>query len=327
MSSDASVSSGRSPLMRIEQLSVEFPTARGALRAVDGASLELFSGETLALVGESGCGKSTLARALVGLLPAQAGVIQFENVAIDSHSRRKLRALRRDVQLIFQDPHASLNPRLTISALLEEPLILHERAPRNALDAKVCSLLEAVGLDPALRTRYPHEFSGGQRQRISIARALAVEPRVLLCDEVTSALDVSVQAQILELLRSLQSKLRLAYLFITHDLGVVRSIAHRVAVMYLGQIVELRETEAFFQDPRHPYSKGLLASIPRLRAGEREPSELIGGEVPSPVRPPPGCRFHTRCPKRFDRCPREAPSLYPVSLGLSRCFLDEPQSD
>jgi oligopeptide/dipeptide ABC transporter ATP-binding protein len=227
------------------------------------------------------------------------------------------------VQLIFQDPHASLNPRLTISALLEEPLILHDRVPKRQVDEKVCSLLSSVGLDPALRTRYPHEFSGGQRQRISVARALAVEPRVLLCDEVTSALDVSVQAQILELLRSLQEKLGLAYLFITHDLGVVRSIAHRVAVMYLGQIVELRETESFFEAPCHPYSQGLLGSIPRLRAGQRERFELISGEVPSPTRPPSGCRFHTRCPKRFDRCPREEPALYPVSLGQSRCFLQE----
>lgn len=322
------------PLLEVRDLSVQFPTPAGPLRAVDGVSFVLRRGETLALVGESGCGKSTLARALVGLTKATAGSIRFLGSELTGLSRRELRPVRKQLQLVFQDPYASLNPRLTVGSILEEPLLLHARATRSDVDQKVCELLGQVGLDAAGRSRYPHEFSGGQRQRISVARALAVDPKVLLCDEVTSALDVSIQAQILQLLRSLQGRFGLSYLFITHDLGVVRSIAHRVAVMYLGQIVEMRETEAFFREPRHPYSQGLLASVPRLvaRAPSFEDREarpsferlLIAGEVPSPVHPPSGCRFHTRCPKCFERCPRETPALYAVPQGSSRCFLDDP---
>lgn len=312
----------REPLLSAHAVSVHFPSPAGPIRAVDGVDLELFAGETLAVVGESGCGKSTLARALIGLLPS-SGTIRFGKYEVSGRSRAALRPVRREMQLVFQDPYASLNPRLTISSILEEPLILHERASRGNADQKVSELLESVGLDPALRRRYPHEFSGGQRQRISIARALAVEPRLLLCDEVTSALDVSVQAQILELLKSLQRRLGLSYLFITHDLGVVRYIADRVMVMYVGQTVELRDTESLFEHPEHPYTRALLGSVPELRAsGKRQ--RPIGGEVPSPARPPSGCRFHTRCPEVFERCPREMPALYPVAAGQSRCFLNDP---
>jgi peptide/nickel transport system ATP-binding protein len=321
------------PLLEVSDLRVHFQTEGTTVRAVDGVDFELARGETLALVGESGCGKSTLARALVGLNPVTSGVAKLRGQPITGLSRSQLRPYRRELQLDFQDPYASLNPRFTIAETRAEPLLLHGRATSQNVDAKVCELLGQVGLDAELGTRYPHEFSGGQRQRISIARALAVEPSLLLCDEVTSALDVSIQAQILELLRSVQQRLGLTYLFITHDLGVVRHIAHRVAVMYVGQIVELRDTESLFESPAHPYTKALLASIPRVEGApaDRKP---LRGEVPSPARPPSGCRFHPRCPVAFERCPREMPQLYPVPQaaaqnlqpvpqGKSRCFLNE----
>ncbi len=310
------------PLLTVEDLRVHFRVEGATLRAVDGVDFQLFPGETLALVGESGCGKSTLAKALVGLNPITSGVAKLRGEALTGISRAALRRYRSELQLVFQDPYASLNPRFTIAETLGEPLLLHGKATRGNVDAKVCELLSQVGLDVELRLRYPHEFSGGQRQRISIARALAVEPKLLLCDEVTSALDVSIQAQILDLLKSVQRKLGLAYLFITHDLGVVRYIAHRVAVMYVGQIVELRDTESLFESPAHPYTKALLASIPRV-AGGPETRKPLSGEVPSPARPPSGCRFHPRCPEAFERCPTQVPSLYPVPHGKSRCFLNE----
>lgn len=310
------------PLLTVNDLRVHFNVDGNTLRAVDGVDFELFPGETLALVGESGCGKSTLAKALVGLNPITSGVAKLHGEPITGISRQAMRRYRSKLQLIFQDPYASLNPRFTIAETLGEPLLLHGKATRGNVDQKVCELLGQVGLDTELRLRYPHEFSGGQRQRISIARALAVEPQLLLCDEVTSALDVSIQAQILDLLRSVQQKLGLTYLFITHDLGVVRYIAHRVAVMYVGQIVELRDTESLFESPAHPYTKALLASIPRV-AGAGEKRKPLAGEVPSPARPPSGCRFHPRCPEAFERCPQETPDLYPVPLGKSRCFLNE----
>lgn len=309
------------PLLEVTDLRVHFDTGGGLLKAVDGVNFQLFAGETLALVGESGCGKSTLAKALVGLNPITSGSAKLLGEPLTGISRQALRKRRGELQLIFQDPHASLNPRFTVAETLGEPLLLHGKASRQDVDAKVCELLTQVGLDVELRFRYSHEFSGGQRQRISIARALAVEPRLLLCDEVTSALDVSIQAQILDLLRSVQRRLGLTYLFITHDLGVVRYIAHRVAVMYVGQIVELRDTESLFESPAHPYTRALLASIPRMGAHpDRRP---LAGEVPSPARPPSGCRFHPRCPQVFERCPREVPDLYPVPHGKSRCFLNE----
>jgi len=310
------------PLLKITDLRVHFASEGNIIRAVDGVDLELRAGETLALVGESGCGKSTLARALVGLNPITSGAAELNGRTITGLTRAAARPFRRELQLVFQDPYASLNPRFTIAQTLAEPLLLHDKASRRNVDDKVCELLAQVGLDPELRARYPHEFSGGQRQRISIARALAVEPSLLLCDEVTSALDVSIQAQILDLLRSVQQKRGLSYLFITHDLGVVRYIAHRVAVMYVGQIVELRDTESLFEAPAHPYTKALLASIPRVSSKPRA-REPLRGEVPSPAHPPSGCRFHPRCSFAFERCPKEYPDLYPVSGGSSRCFLNQ----
>jgi oligopeptide transport system ATP-binding protein len=309
------------PLLKVRDLRVHFATEGTLVRAVDGVDFELRAGETLALVGESGCGKSTLARALVGLNPVTSGGAELRGKTITGLSRSALRPFRRELQLVFQDPYASLNPRFTIAETLAEPLLLHGKATRRDVDAKVCELLAQVGLDTELRARYPHEFSGGQRQRISIARALAVEPSLLLCDEVTSALDVSIQAQILDLLRSVQQKLGLSYLFITHDLGVVRYIAHRVAVMYVGQIVELRDTESLFESPAHPYTQALLSSIPRVSKehGKRQP---LAGEVPSAAHPPSGCRFHPRCSQAFEPCPKQMPELYPVPSGMSRCFLN-----
>ncbi|HEY5376643.1 MAG TPA: ABC transporter ATP-binding protein [Polyangiaceae bacterium] len=310
------------PLLKVHDLRVHFATEGTLVRAVDGVDFELGAGETLALVGESGCGKSSLARALVGLNPITSGGAELNGQAITGLSRGALRPFRREMQLVFQDPYASLNPRFTIAETLAEPLLLHAKATRRDVDAKVCELLAQVGLDTELRARYPHEFSGGQRQRISIARALAVEPKLLLCDEVTSALDVSIQAQILDLLRSVQQKLGLSYLFITHDLGVVRYIAHRVAVMYVGQIVELRDTESLFESPAHPYTQALLSSIPRV-SKEHAKRPALAGEVPSPAHPPSGCRFHPRCSKAFERCPKQLPELYPVPNGVSRCFLNQ----
>jgi oligopeptide/dipeptide ABC transporter ATP-binding protein len=313
---------GATPLLRVRDLRVHFESDGSVVRAVDGVDLELRAGETLALVGESGCGKSTLARALVGLNPITSGSAELNGRTITGLTRAAARSFRRELQLVFQDPYASLNPRFTIAQTLAEPLLLHGKANRGNVDGKLCELLNQVGLDPELRARYPHEFSGGQRQRISIARALAVEPSLLLCDEVTSALDVSIQAQILDLLRSVQQKLGLSYLFITHDLGVVRYIADRVAVMYVGQIVELRDTESLFESPAHPYTKALLASIPRV-SQSLQVRRPLSGEVPSPARPPSGCRFHPRCPLAFERCPKEHPELYAVSGGSSRCFLNQ----
>ena len=250
------------PLLKVRDLRVHFATEGTLVRAVDGVDFELRAGETLALVGESGCGKSTLARALVGLNPITSGSAELRGEAITGLSRSALRPFRRELQLVFQDPYASLNPRFTIAETLAEPLLLHGKATRRDVDGKVCELLAQVGLDTELRARYPHEFSGGQRQRISIARALAVEPSLLLCDEVTSALDVSIQAQILDLLRSVQQKLGLSYLFITHDLAVVRQVAERVYVLCQGEVVEQGATGDVLDNPQHPYTRKLVDSIP-----------------------------------------------------------------
>jgi oligopeptide/dipeptide ABC transporter ATP-binding protein len=317
---------GGNSLLRVENLEVHYPADPQPIRAVDGVSLTLAKGETLALVGESGCGKSTLARAILGLETPRGGSVHFAGERVPPFPAPARRALAKRLQMVFQDPDASLNPRLTIHAAVSEGLELHDRSDRRSHPAKVDALLEQVGLDPTLGSRYPHELSGGQKQRVSIARALAVGPELLVCDEAVSALDVSIQAQILSLLLDLKSRLGLSYLFITHDLRVVRQIADRVAVMYLGQIVELADAEALFNEPRHPYTRVLLEAVPAVDATRGERTRVTG-DVPSPARPPSGCRFHPRCPLVMERCSADAPRLYEIGSRAARCFLVEPNSD
>ncbi len=312
------------PLVGVSALRLHYPSPAGPIRAVDGVDLEIFPGETLSLVGESGCGKSTLARAVVGLERPTAGRVTFAGAPLEAFPAPSRRALAKRIQMVFQDPDASLNPRATVERAVSEPLEIHERLTRAERERRVLELLERVGIDGALRHRYPHELSGGQRQRVCIARALAVRPELLVCDEAVSALDVSVQAQILNLLADLKQSYSLAYLFITHDLRVVRHVSDRVAVMYLGQIVELARTEELFERPKHPYTEALLASVPTVGGGA--PKAQIRGEVPSPARPPSGCRFQTRCPKVMDRCRQALPPLYELGTRKSRCVLVENEA-
>ena len=326
------MSDATEPLLRVEGLRTWFAVRAGVLqrpvawvRAVDDVSFAIERGRTLALVGESGCGKTTVGRSLLRLVEPQAGRVLFEGADLLQLDADALHPYRRAMQIVFQDPLGSLDPRMRVrDAVAEGMQSFGIGASEAERTQRVAALFERVQLDPAGIWRYPHEFSGGQRQRICIARALAVGPRLLVCDEATSALDDSIQAQILNLLRDLQDELGLAYLFITHDLGVVRHLADRVAVMYLGQIVEEGETERIFRDPRHPYTRGLLAAVPSVDPARRGVRARVRGDVPSPARPPPGCRFHPRCPEVFERCPREDPPLYPVEGGVSRCFLCDP---
>jgi len=320
------------PLLRVEGLTKHFPVRRGLLvrrqvgtvRAVDGVTFTLDRSETLALVGESGCGKSTSARMVLRLIDPTAGSVHFEGQDITALDGEAMRRLRQRMQIVFQDPFSSLNPRMTVGDILEEPLRVHHMGDAASRAARVAELLSLVGLADWHARRYPHEFSGGQRQRIGIARALAVEPALVVCDEPVSALDVSIQAQVVNLLKDLQARLGLAYLFIAHDLAVVKHMADRVAVMYLGQIVEIAGKDALFATPRHPYTRTLLAAIPRPdphRHGERQ---LPGGDVPSPMNPPEGCRFHTRCPFAVERCGHEAPALRELAPGhAAACHLAE----
>jgi len=321
-----------SELLRAEQLVKHYPLRAGllarqsgAVRAVDGVSFEVGRGETLGLVGESGCGKTTVARLVLRLEPPSAGRVWFGGVDLGTLPPRELRAKRRELQIVFQDPMSSLNPRMTVGETLREPLAVHGLARGAALDAKVDELLEQVGLPPSWRERYPHEFSGGQRQRIGVARAIALGPKLVVCDEAVSALDVSVQAQVLNLLLELRERLGLAYLFISHDLSVVRHVSDRVAVMYLGQIVEQAPSAALFEAPAHPYTQALLSAIPVPDPRRRRERIVLSGDVPSPAKPPPGCRFHTRCPAVMPRCSREEPPAYRVGEGhVVRCFLADP---
>jgi peptide/nickel transport system ATP-binding protein len=320
------------PLLVVENLRTWFPIKKGIMkkivghvRAVDGVSLTVSRGNTVALVGESGSGKSTVARSILGIETPREGRILFEGTDLLALSPRDRFPYRKKLQIVFQDPTTSLDPRMRVRDIVAEGM---QSFGIGAGDAerteRVAGLLERVRLDPALMQRYPHEFSGGQRQRIGVARALAVEPDLVILDEAVSALDVSIQAQLLNLLADLQRDLGLSYLFITHDLSIVRYLADRVSVMYLGQIVEEASTADLFDRPCHPYTKGLLAAVPSVQTERRLTEVKVLGDVPSPARPPAGCRFHTRCPEAFDRCPREAPDLYPTPTGVSRCFLSDP---
>jgi len=317
------------PLLQVEGLRTWFPIRKGLfrrtvghVRAVDGVDLAIEEGRSLALVGESGCGKTTVGRSILCLERALEGRVWFGGVDLLRLPPQELRPYRSDLQIVFQDPMASLNPRMRVRDVIAEGM--HSfgiGASEPERTDRVAALLERVQLDPRQMWRYPHEFSGGQRQRLCIARALAVEPRLVICDEAVSALDVSIQAQILNLLSELQEDLGLTYLFITHDLSVVRYLADEVAVMYLGQIVEQGGTERIFEDPQHPYTRGLLAAVPSVDPQRRSAAAKVLGDVPSPADPPAGCRFHTRCPEAFDRCSQEAPEFFAVEGGRSRCFL------
>ena len=308
-------------LLEVRGLAKHFPVrrgvlgrVRGAVRAVDGVDFDVARGETLGVVGESGCGKSTLGRLVLRLIEASAGQVRFDGIDLGTLDAAALRARRRAMQIIFQDPYSSLNPRMTVGQTLAEPLALHGlHAGRER--ARVAELLRIVGLAPEHARRFPHEFSGGQRQRIGIARALAVEPKLIVCDEAVSALDVSVQAQVVNLLQDLQQRYRMAYIFIAHDLAVVRHIAHRVAVMYLGRIVEMAETRTLFAAPRHPYTQALLAAIPLPEPGQERSGAVVAGDVPSPMAPPSGCHFHTRCPHARALCSQVVPPLLEADAG------------
>ena len=313
------------PLLKIKDLVKRFPVKGGVfggvvdhVHAVDGVSFEIAPGETLGLVGESGCGKSTTGRCILRLIEPTSGEIWFEGRDVTALEGDALRRLTRDMQIIFQDPYASLNPRMTVGAIIGEALIIHglAKAGSKEFDERVVQLLETVGLHPDHRRRYPHEFSGGQRQRIGIARALAVSPRLIVCDEPVSALDVSIQAQVINLLEDLQQQFSLTYLFIAHDLSVVEHISNRVAVMYLGRIVEVATSRDLYTAPKHPYTEALLSAVPIPDPTVARKRIVLEGDVPSPIRPPSGCHFHTRCPiRQLPLCSTESPPLKQTSDG------------
>ncbi len=320
------------PLLRVQDLKVHFPVYAGAIlprqtgsvKAVDGVSFEIRRGETFAIVGESGCGKSSLAMAVLGMLPKTAGRIVFDGIDITDFGAERMRPIRRRMQTVFQDPFSSLNPRMKVGDIIAEPLVVHRAAQDpGARRARVAELMALVGLLPHMAHRYPHEFSGGQRQRISIARALALEPDLVICDEAVAALDVSIQAQILNLLMDLQRRLGLAYLFISHDLSVVRHISDRIGVMYLGKMVETGSREALFASPQHPYTQALLAAVPvpDPEAVAPPPSSLLRGEPPSARNPPTGCRFHPRCVYAIPRCAGEEPAMQRRGATEAACHL------
>lgn len=301
-------------LLKAEGLKKHFPVTKGFIkkettytRAVDGVNLEVFEGETLGIVGESGCGKSTTGEMLLGLLPPTEGKVWFNDQDITSLTKEELRKLRKDIQVIFQDPFSSLNPRMTIEQLISEPLKIHGQKSKTDIKQEVLDLLNVVGLNEYHLDRYPHEFSGGQRQRIGIARALALKPKLIVCDEPVSALDVSIQAQILNLLKKLQKEFQLTYVFIAHGLPAVRHISDRIAVMYLGKVVEIADRDSLFEKPIHPYTEALLSAIPVPDPTKRKEYKLLEGDLPNPSNPPSGCHFHTRCPYAQEICTNKAP--------------------
>ena len=312
------------PLLKVQGLKKHFPIRGGMLQrvvdkvhAVDGVSFDLMAGETLGLVGESGCGKSTTGRCILRLIEPTAGEVWFEGKDVTHAGRDELRALARDMQIIFQDPFASLNPRMTVGAIVGEGLVIHKLAANaQEIEQRVVKLLQTVGLSPDHMRRYPHEFSGGQRQRIGIARALAVDPKLIVCDEAVSALDVSIQAQVINLLEDLQSQFNLTYIFIAHDLSVVEHTSDRVAVMYLGRVVELAPANELYTHPLHPYTEALLSAVPIPDPSIKRKRVRLQGDVPSPIRPPPGCHFHTRCPiAQKPLCNTQSPELKQSSSG------------
>lgn len=308
------------PLLRVQDLKVHFPIKGGVLmraqhfnKAVDGVSIDINAGETLGLVGESGCGKSTLGKTVVRLLAPTEGTIEFDGRDVSHLSKKEMKPIRRDVQMIFQDPAESLNSRHTVGNLISEAFEIHGIGDPEWRRARTLELLEQVGLPASAAEKFPFEFSGGQRQRIGIARSIALEPKLIVCDEPVSALDVSIQSQILNLLLDLQQQMGLAYLFIAHDLAVVKHISDRIAIMYLGQLMEIGGADEVYANPRHPYTRALIAAIPEVDPGRRgRAKQLLQGDVPSPIDPPPGCVFHTRCPLAQEQCRKEAPELRDV---------------
>ncbi len=310
------------PLLEVNQLKKYFPVRSGlfskvtaSVKAVDDVTFDIYPGETVGLVGESGCGKTTVGRTILRLMEPTSGEAIFEGDNIFDMNSKTLRATRRRMQIVFQDPYSSLNPRMTVGSIVGEPLLVHKLAKGQDLTDNVYQLLNKVGLRPEHYSRYPHEFSGGQRQRIGIARALALNPKFIVCDEAVSALDVSIQAQIINLLKDLQDEFHLSYLFITHDLNVVQYIANRIAVMYLGKLAEVAPSETLFSNPKHPYTKALLSANPQPDPTVQQERILLPGDVPSPLNPPSGCRFHTRCPQVMDHCKTAEPPL--IQIGKS----------
>lgn len=321
-------------LLTVHNLKKHYPISRGLLgqttghlKAVDGVSFDIHPGETLGLVGESGCGKTTAGRTILRLIEPTSGEVTFKNIAVTTLKQKKLRELRRHMQIIFQDPYSSLNPRLTVGGILAEPLKIHNLPHKSMRHERIADLLKTVGLSPDAARRYPHEFSGGQRQRIGIARALAVEPELIIADEPVSALDVSIQAQIVNLLQDLQAQLGLTFLFIAHDLSVVRHISQRVAVMYLGRIVEIADRDNLYNNPQHPYTKALLSSVPVPDPRAKRNRIILKGDVPNPALVPSGCAFHPRCPEATEQCKQTEPALLDIdSNHRVACLLKTQQA-